>query len=576
MNKYFIAILLFLGIVSWEELSGQASAVYADPARDFKEAMEIVNHKKYNIAQIKFRDFIEHYETLDEGKSGLLLAEAEYYLAYCALKTGDAKAEEYYLAYMEKHKGHSKINVAFFDLGNLYFESKDYRKALDYFEKVDDRALAKHARQEFQFKHAFTLFSLKRFDQARAIWSQMKDDAGLYYDDANYYYGMAAYFEDDLEEALVSFRKVENAPRYRNDVPYYVTQIEFINENYQRVIDYAVPLLENNRNLRNTDNMHQLVGQSYFVLGDYASAIPHLEIYLDKSRQVQKEDYYQLGYAYYKTDQYEKAIDQFAKLNSVKGELAQNAMVLLGKSYIEKGEKEKARVAMQRASTMNNDLALKEEALFNYAKLSYELGYTNDALTALNTFLKEYENSDKISDVNNLLAQVLLETKDYPKAMQLIERLEDPSPIVQEAYQQITYFQGVDYYNNRRFKEAEAVFRKALKYKDNRSLEALTYYWLGDIAHMKRDYNRSTQAIKKFLNLHNSVDPLHTQKINEATGLYVLGYNQFKTKDYSNSANSFGKCATLFRKDDGHELRSKLMPRCIAENSRFLLYAQKV
>jgi len=79
----------------------------------------------------------------------------------------------------------------------------------------------------------------------------------------------------------------------------------------------------------------KIIGESHFNQGEYAAAIPFLAAYKGKKGKWNNTDYYQLGFAYYQTESYEKALTQFNKIVSVKNALAQNAYYYLADCYLE-------------------------------------------------------------------------------------------------------------------------------------------------------------------------------------------------------------------------------------------------
>ncbi len=541
--------------------NAQKTSFVSDPAKDFKQALEIYDQQKYNIAYNRFNEFIESYEALDDSKSNLLLADAYYYKASCAGKQKDPKTEDYYLEYIDRFKGHSFSNVAYFDLGNWYFKERNYKDALNYYGDVNEKALDKRIYEEFAFKRGFCYFSLKRFDLAKAAWRPIinKTDSE-FYKEANYYYGMASYYDEEYDDAIASFKKVEKVSRYKNSIPYYITQINFINKDYQGVIDYAVPIVEGRSSVKNKPDINQLIGQSYFELGDYTAAVKYLTEFEKRAKTVTKEDYYQLGYAQYKTGDYAGAVKNFKELNHLNNALAQNALFLSGNAYLKLGDKENARTSLQRASTLNFDNAIVEEAKFNYAKLSYELGFNNDALVSVRSFIETYPSSKYIGEANEILANVLLQTRNYNEALQIIEQINNPSPSIKKAYQLMAYHKGISDYNDGRLNNALSAFNKAERYSPDKSILALTKYWRGDIYHRKKEYKKSINEMSQFLANAGALSDVHTIKVEKATGHYIQGYNHYKLKDYDKARQAFEQTSNLLVQSDNVEIQNSILP----------------
>ena len=65
----------------------------------------------------------------------------------------------------------------------------------------------------------------------------MKDDPN--YLDANYYYGFLAFRDKQYNEALQSFKIVENEKDYATVVPYYIAQIYYIQGKKDEALKYA-------------------------------------------------------------------------------------------------------------------------------------------------------------------------------------------------------------------------------------------------------------------------------------------------------------------------------------------------
>src|SRR5699024_1551809 len=115
-------------------------------------------------------------------------------------------------------------------------------------------------------------------------------------------------------------------------------------------------------------------------------------------------DYYQLGYAYYKEGRYKAAISQFNKIINGQDEVAQNAYYHLAECYIKLGQKQRALNTFKKASEMNFDAKIKEDAALNYAKLSYDIGNSYTPVpVVLTQFLNTYPNSPEASKIKSLL-----------------------------------------------------------------------------------------------------------------------------------------------------------------------------
>jgi tetratricopeptide (TPR) repeat protein len=543
-----IALLCLFIVLFFHHIFSQATYRQTDILKSYKEAEELINLGKYAVAYPLLQDFIKLYDPKTLDKSNMIYADALYYKALCEKETSSPEAEKDLLFFADHFKGHPKTNNAYFHLGDLLYGRSDYKGALEYFDRVDEQSLTGKDVAEFQYKRAFANFTLKKFSVARGYFNQFANDKKHpYYEEANYYSGLSSYYLKDYKAALKSFQVIESSKKYGKVVPYYITAIKFNNKDFQGVVDYGEPKLGQHVNYSN--EIAHLVGSSYYELKNYDKALQYLEQYTQNASKVTPEDYYMLGYVQSQRGKCDKAIKNLEQLSPLQTALGQNAMFLLGQCYEKTGNKNDARTAFLQAARMNFDKSIQEEAWFQYGKLSYELGFTNDGLVSLKNFLNTYPGSRYATEVNELLADLFLITRNYEEAMSLIDKLPVKSQKLLDAYQKMAYFRGVENYNDRRFAEAEAFFDRSLKYPNSKSIEALCYYWKADIAHQKGEYDRSIALTDKFLSLASSVSTAHSDKVNGGTGNYLQGYNYFKKNNYASADNYFSKAVMALRAD---------------------------
>ena len=142
-----------------------------------------------------------------------------------------------------------------------------------------------------------------------------------------------AYVDDDYDKASEYFDKVEDNEKYKENLSYYQADLNFKLGNFQKAIDLAkeqIPTSDANE----VSELSKIIGESYFNLEKYAEAIPYLSEYKGKRGRWSNTDFYQLGYAFYKQERFEKAISEFNKIIDGNNSVAQNAYYHLGESYI--------------------------------------------------------------------------------------------------------------------------------------------------------------------------------------------------------------------------------------------------
>jgi len=105
---------------------------------------------------------------------------------------------------------------------------------------------------------------------------------------------------------------------------------------------------------------------------NYEEALPYLEKFATGTKISGREDKYQLGYCYYRTGEYDKAVKLLLEIPARSDILSQNVWYVLGDCYLQTGNKKRAQFGFAQASKLNFDKKIQEDALFNYAKLTYD------------------------------------------------------------------------------------------------------------------------------------------------------------------------------------------------------------
>jgi TolA-binding protein len=217
--------------------------------------------------------------------------------------------------------------------------------------------------------------------------------------------------------------------------------------------------------------------------------------------------------------------------------MSQNIWCLLGDCYLQKGEKERAMFSFGQASLMTHDKKLKEESLFNYAKLMYETSYSpfGEVINAFQEYIDLYPGSDRIEEVYNYLVDTYSQLKNYKAAIASLEKVRNKDPRLEAAYQRVAFFRGLELLKNVEIQAAVDMFDKSLKYeKYSRPLRARAIYWRGEARYRLGDYDGAIADYQEFMGVPGS---LLLQEYSLVR--YNLGYALFNKKEYSNALNYF-------------------------------------
>ncbi|MBR9921632.1 MAG: tetratricopeptide repeat protein [Bacteroidetes bacterium] len=526
-------------LFSWFLLSGtllfsQQTTVFTEANATYKHGLDLFEQGVYGKAQEEFDKTIDLLIPVNDARYELLLAKAELGYAQSAVRLGLPDSEKLMLEFIRKYSPDPISNQALIELANFYYNSRKYEKAVEYLSIIPTYQLTSEQRSEVRFKMGYSFFVKKKFAQAKSNFNQVKDLQNEYYYPTNYYLGLCYFFEGNYDNAVKQFEIVEKSRRYKSHIPFYISQIHFAEGEYQKLIDYAVPEINDNRT-RKRKELHQLIGQSYFELGQYQEALPYLEYYAERSGKLREEEFYQLGYTQYKNGKYEAASRNLEQLANQNSELGQYAMYYLGDCYLKEGKRTYARNAFGQAQRMNYNASIRQEAKINYAKLSYELGYDTEAITALQSFKP---GDTHYGEAQALMGDIFLNTRDYERALNIIENITDKTPQIREAYQKVAYLRGLQLYRAGDLTQAAQLFSKSNSEPVNQTIKAASTYWLGDIAHRNKKYPESIRFMDQFLTLAKTVKDLPDES-STYTASYTQGYNYLKQKDYARALGFF-------------------------------------
>ena len=523
-------ILLFIVSATFTA-QAQKTAFFEDVTEEVQMARELYRLGKFNAAFRQFEKVQKQVDPLSE-----LFSEAAYFKAVSALKAGHNSGYRLLEQYMEEYPATPFRNDALINLGDYQFNRKQYAAVLRTLGEVDRSALDETERVKLQYQNGYAHLMMDNTDQALAEFYAIKDMNNIYSRPATYYWAHIMYLQENYQSALDGFRLLETDPAYARLIPLYVSQIYYKQERYNDVVNYTVSIIDQVEEEHKTE-LSKIVGDSYFHIREYEKAIPYLETFYNSPGPKTREDNYLLGYCYYITGRYADAIPLLENASKGRDEMAQNAYYHLADSYIKQNEKEKARVAFEAASEFDFNERIKEDALFSFARLTYELSYSpfNETINAFDRYISLYPNSQRNSEAYRYLTEVFMVTRNYRDAINSIEKIEVKSPEILRAYQRVTFFRGLELFNNLSYNQAIEHFNLSLQNGSyDRELNARALFWKAESLYRTGQYRQSAETYAQFLRTAGAVT---LPEYREAE--YNLAYAWFKLEDYNQASLHF-------------------------------------
>lgn len=507
----------------------QQAANYQDKDSRFLMAKEFYSKGQYNLAYPIFKELRSAIKETDRLNNALTVQEIEYYATASALMQNESRAEFDARQYIETTKNGARVQQMNFGLAEYYFRKEQFSEAIERYEAINIANLSNREISDMQFHQGYAYFTQKQFASAKPLLNTIRQDrSDPNYIDANYYYGFIAFRDRNYRDALEAFKVVENEAAYEGVVPYYIAQIYYVQGQKEQAIKYAEAKIQQGKAQQYDLELKQLLGHAYFERKEYAKALPYLRDYVARSTKVRREDLYELSYAYYQAANYSGAIEGFKQLSGKEDSLSQHAMYLLGDSYLKTGHKPNARNAFLFSSVNNSNATQREISRFNYAKLSYELGYQDEALKSLRSFLNDYPNSTNIDEATELLVGALANTNNYRDALSLIESLKFPTTNTKKLYPRILYGRATELINDGRLDEANSLLDRALKDPNNATVLPFVNFWKGELAYRS---NNVDDAIKFYYAYLNAGAPSNGD-VTERGVKYNLGYAYYRKENY--------------------------------------------
>ncbi|MEN8702676.1 MAG: tetratricopeptide repeat protein, partial [Polaribacter sp.] len=323
---------------------------------------------------------------------------------------------------------------------------------------------------------------------------------------------------------------------YKAEISYYLLDISFKAGSFERCIKVGKELLKTAKR-KEASEISKIIGESYFNLNNYKEAIPYLMAYKGKSGKWNNTDYYQLGYAFYKQNDFINAVSYFNKIIDQQNAVAQNAYYHLAECYLNVEKKNEALNAFKTASEMSYNLSIKEDATLNYAKLSYEEGNPFENVSdVLQNYLKAYPNSKSYTKINELVVSSFIHQNDYKGALDYLKKKKTNENI--NLSLEVSLYRGIQLFNEKKIAEALSYFTIAKKSKTN-EISKKAGYWEAETLYRLENYD---EALSKFINLNNNLRSLN--KADFPLLEYNIAYCHFKLKDYDKAALTFNQFLT--------------------------------
>lgn len=523
-----LKIIAFLTLLMPYFIQAQNTLAYTSIDAHYNSGIELFEKKAYPAARKQFQTYIQKSEN-SLNPNEFNIANSRYYVALSALNSKAKDADIEVERFVTKYPNHPKAKLIFSDLGNSLFDKGDYGNAITYLLKSLENRQENLNTYEIRYKLGLSYYLTKDFKNALIQFDKVKNTAAPNAINAAYYAGVIHFQNQNYQEAYTDLKRVENVNPYKADVPNWIGQILYRQKKYTELIEYAEPIIAN-QNGRKVDDLALLTAEVYYFNDNFEKA----SVYYDKFKTLRKNATEQVnfrhGYSLYRVGNFEKAAQILrASANNNSG-LGQESAYYLGISALKTGDLNSAMAAFETAKKLSFDKEIKEEAEYNFIKVLVEKNSNQQAVIALQQYLKTYPNGKYVDESNELLSSILSETNSYVSAINYIESLKRRTPKIDEAYQKLCYNQGVLEFNLEKFEEAVKYFNKAIAQSSSSDITQKSRYWKAEsyaIANKPEAEWLYKDAMEK------------TEGDFKLKSQYGLAYLYFNAKEYGKAQASF-------------------------------------
>lgn len=518
----YAAGLLINCILNTNQSFAQNTSTYTDPEQYYKRGIELFEKRAFTAS----REELLHFIKLTNNKievNDFTIQNAEYYSALAALYSNSKNASIEIERFVLKNSNHPKAKLIYYELGKHFFDKAEYEQAIIYLERASQDITYSDKNLEIRYKLGVSYYLTNNYDKALEQFDFVKKNASEFTANAYYYSGVINFAKENLDIAYTDLKQIENVQPYKIEIPNWICNILYKQKRFDELINYAEQVLEK-PNGRKIDEVSLLAAEVCFFQDRFDKAAKYYDKFRNfKKGSVSEQITFRHAFSLYKTENYVKAAEYFKKIANLNTELGQQAAYYLGISSLKNNDRNAALIAFERAKAGIFDKKIKEEAQFNFAKVSIEMGSNQAGISELQDYLKMYPDGKYEDEVNEILSEVLFDANNYTQAILYIESLKRKTAKINAAYQKLCFNQGVLDFNAERYSKSIEYFSKSIDKSVDTELRSNALFWRAE----------ASFAINSELTESYYKEVLGTSgELLKQKSRYALGYLNYNKKEY--------------------------------------------
>ena len=532
--KKYIAVLAALVLVTFSSWAQDANY---DFRSRFDSAKQLYLQGMYAAAESEFEKLAD-----DVGdKHTLFYSEILANKVMCAIALGRSNAEGLVYDFETRFPNDPQLAMVKFHMACHQFDKAEYEKARESFAGINEKNLYRTVKNEYAFKYAYCNMRVGNMKESLEGFGKVMDaELNQYTYPATYYTAYIHYLDKDFEKAFNYFIKARRDSRFADLSDYYATESKFMLgdwdyaiENGKAVYDKLTPDLQG--------NLARIISESYFAKNDNARAKEYLDKYIASGVTITRKDRYYAGVVSYSLKQYREAIDAFSSVLSEEDTIGQSAYYYSANSYLQVKNKLSALDCFKKAAELDFDKTVKEDAMFNFAKLSFDV---NKDISQFEKYVASYPSSGKDDVINTYMSVAFLQDNDFTSAIEVMQKIKHPSAEVAANLQKAQLYKALQLIDSGGYRSAMELLQASAANGSDHAVSRLANYYLAQCNYATGNY---VNAIGLGRSL--AADPVFRTYDEYDMLQLLLGYSFFNSRNFDSAQPYFASFLASGRAD---------------------------
>lgn len=547
MIKRVIIPVLLLLMGSFSQGIMAQGRVTDDGTRMLDECRALFTQGDYDAAGALLAEWEKAYTADTPNRT----EEVEFMRAVIDAERDPAAAMESMDRFMDKYPHSIYTNRLLLHMGTGHFARHEYQAAVVYFDDCDPLLLDEEDCHNLIRYYAISLIRTGNIEDGSlqlGILEQLIDDPEVD-PDVIFYQAYLDYRRGQMVSARDGF-EYSLQTSHADEARLYMADMDLrSSSDNKEAFETATRMIERSDDPMLKAEAERILGEYWFRKGDYRKAQELLTSYLYEAKSSdERHDKYLLGVSSFMNGDMESTISYLSGVSEGDDELAQNAALHLGLAALAKDDKSLARMAFERASSLPGSMAVREQALYNYAMIIHETSFSPfaESVTSFERFLNEFPGSKYTDRVNSYLVDVYLNTTSYDAALASIAKIKDPGPSILAAKMQLLFNKSMDILASGSYQDVPGLLTEVIildRYDHNMAVEAT--YWRGETYYRMGQRDMAETDYRRYLSLIGS-----RRTKSGALANYGMGYIKYAKQAYADAFEYFRKAVNDGKRTD--------------------------